>query len=132
MENPVITNYFPGSGIKGVKKSEQALLTTDGALVVEPVTILGVITATEKYGVYDSEASDGTENIKAVSISKVEADSAGNYPLQVILAGDVRLQNLIIQGGNPGENITKEIRDELRKYSIFVESIPDDSVLDNQ
>jgi hypothetical protein len=132
MGNPEIINYFPGSGIKGIKKSEQALLTTGAALVVEPVTILGVITATGKYGVYDSGESDGTQIPKAVSMSKVDAAGAGDHVIQVILVGDIREENLIIQGGNPGENITKAIKDQLRDYGIIVESYPDDSILDNQ
>jgi len=125
MSNPEITNYFPGSGIKGVKKSEQALLTTTGALTVEPVTILGRITATEKYGVYDSGASDGTENPRAVLLSKVEASGAGDYTVNVMLVGDVRQENLIIQGNDPGENITETLKDQLRDYGIIIESIPD-------
>ena len=132
MENLVITNYFPGSGIKGVRKSEQALLTVAGALIVEVPTILGVITATGKYGVFDVGESDGTQFPKAVSMSKVEAAGAGDYVLHVILIGDIREENLIIQGGNPGENITKIIKDQLRDYGIIVESYPDDSILDNQ
>lgn len=132
METNEVTNYYPGDGVREVKRSEQAELTTVGAITVERITILGRITATGKYGYYNSGASDGTQIPVAVSLSEVVADGAGDFPLGVLLAGSVREENLIIYGTGPGIGITPAIKDALRTYGIHVYSMPDCGVLDNQ
>lgn len=133
MDNNEVTNFYPGDGAREVKHSEQSELTTVGAVTVKRLTILGRITATGKYCFYDSgDDPVGSGTPVAVSLSEVVADDVGDFPLGVMLAGSVREEDIIIHGNNPGEGITPAIKDALRTYGIYVYSMPDCGVLDNQ
>ena len=133
MNNNVVTNFYPGDGVRAVVKSEQAVLTSAGADTVARLTILGRITATGKYGFYNvGNSPAGTGTPVAVSLSEVVAAGAGDDPLGVLLAGTVNEDNLIIDGSAPGVGITESIKDLLRTFGIFVETIDETAELDNQ
>jgi hypothetical protein len=132
MANPIITNFDTEDGVRAVEASEQSVLTSAGADTVARLTILGRITATGKYGFYDSGAVDGTEVPVAVSLSEVVAAGAGDDPLGVMLKGKVREDKLIIDGTGPGVGITEAIKDSLRTFGIIVEPATETAALDNQ
>lgn len=133
MGNLTVTNFYPGDGVREVKHSEQAILTSAGAVTTKRLTILGRITADGKYAFYNTGNSPTGTNVPvAVSLSEVVSDGAGDDPIGVMLAGIVREGDLIIHGSNPGVGITEAIKDQLRTYGIFVESCDESNVLDNQ
>jgi hypothetical protein len=133
MANNTVTNFYPGDGVREVKASEQAVLTSAGAVTTKRLTILGRITSGGKYAPYASNDSPSGCNIPvAVSLSEVVSDGAGDDPVGVMLQGTVNEADLTIHGGTTGENITEAIKDQLRTYGIIVESIDDANELDNQ
>lgn len=133
MGNNTVTNFYPGDGVRDVKVSEQAILTSAGAVTTKRLTILARITADGKYCPYAANNSPtGAATPVAVSLSEVVADGAGDDPVGVMLQGTVNEANLTIHGGTTGENITAAIKDSLRTYGIIVETIDDCNELDNQ
>ena len=132
MANPEITNYTTEDGVRSVEASEQGELTLAGADTIARLTILGRITATGKYGLYASGASDGTEIPLAVSLSEVVATGAGDFPLGVMLKGKIREDQLIIDGSAAGVGITGAIKDALRTFGIIVEPALETARQDNQ
>lgn len=132
MANPVITNFSTEDGVRAVEASEQSELTLAGADTIARLTILGRITATGKYGPYDSGAATGVEIPVAVSLSEVVATGAGDFPFGVLLKGKVRTDKLIIDGSSAGVGITHAIKDSLRTSGIIVEDAAETAALDNQ
>jgi len=133
MSNNIVTNFYPGDGVRQVDESEQGLLTSADADTVARLTILGRITATGYYGFYSSgDSPSGVGTPVAVSLSEVVADGAGDDPVGVLLKGKVREEDLIIDGNEAGVGITEAIKDSLRTYGIIVESSTDCNALDNQ
>lgn len=133
MANPTVTNFYPGDGVRNVKASEQAILTSAGAVTTKKLTILGRITSGGKYAPYASNDSPSGCNVPvAVSLSEVVSDGAGDDPVGVMLAGTVEEEKLTIHGGTTGANITEAIKDQLRTFGIFVVSKTECNALDNQ
>ncbi len=132
MSNLTITNFSTEDGIRGVSTSEQGVITLTENTTVGRITILGRITATGKYGVYASGATDGTEKPIAVSVSEAVSTVAGDYAVGVMLGGEVREDSLIIHGSDPGVGITDAIKDMLRDYGIIVKPAVETLALDNQ
>jgi len=132
MANPEIVNFDTMDGVRAVTESEQAVLTSAGADTVARLTILGRITASEKYGFYASGAIDGSEVPVAVSLSEVVAAGAGDDPVGVMLGGKVDASKLIIDGSAAGVGITDAIKDSLRTFGIIVEDYTETAALDNQ
>ena len=127
MANPEITNFDIADGVRAVKTSEQALLTTGGAVTVPKLTVLGRIASTGNYGVYKSTNSDGTENPVAVSLNEVVATSSGDFAVSVLLEGKISSDKLVVDGG-----LTPAIKDSLRDYGIIIEDVTECGELDNQ
>ncbi len=132
MANPEIVNYDSMDGVRAVEASEQSVLTSAGADTVARLTILGRITADEKYAFYNVANSPAGTNIPvAVSLSEVVADGAGDDPVGVMLAGRVDAAKLIIDGSAAGVDITEAIKDSLRTFGIIVEDYTETAGLDN-
>ena len=133
MSNLTTTNFETKDGVRGVKKSEQAILTVAGASTIARLTILGRITADGKYGVYNvGDTPAGTITPVAVLLNEVVATGAGDYPCGVMLQGVVSEDKLIINGSEAGVGITEAIKDALRTFDISVQSEQECARLDNQ
>ncbi len=130
MANIDITNYTTVSPIRGVEHSEQGIITLAEGVTISPVCVLGRITATEKYAPYNPDASDGSEKPVAVSLSEVCATNAGDYPVGVMLAGEVDEAYLYVAGTNPEVNAA--LKDALRGFGIYAKKYTETAVLDNQ
>jgi|LGOV01.1.fsa_nt_gb hypothetical protein len=133
MANLDITNFETKDGVRGVKKSEQSVLTVAGVGTIKRLTILGRITADGKYGVYNvGDTPAGTVTPVTVLLSEVVSTGAGDYPCGVMLQGVVEDEKLIISGSEAGVGITEAIKDALRTFDISVESALECARLDNQ
>jgi hypothetical protein len=131
MANISITNYSAYDGIKP-KDTEQAVLTGLGADAFIRGTLLGRITATEKYYVYNvANTPAGTGTIVGVLLNAVTTTDTSDYPIGVMLTGEIDEDILMIDGGTQGENITEAIKDTLRGLGIIVKSPTESGVIDN-
>lgn len=133
MDYPDVTNYDPHDVIRAVNHDDQGIITFAGAVTVAKGTILGRITATEKYCYYSSgDSPAGAANIEGISLNEVVATGAGDKPIGVMREGIVDEDLLIIQGNDPGVGITEAIKDQLLKLGIRVVKYTDPSIADNQ
>jgi len=132
MANMTATTYTPGDGVRKVQHSEQALLTSAGAVTTYRLTLLGRVTSGGKYCPYASNDSPTGANIPvAISLSEVVSDGAGDDVCGILLAGEVEESKIRIHGGTVGANITEAIKDQLRTMGIIVTDSVDCNVLDN-
>jgi len=133
MDYPTVTNYQPGDGARKVDHSIQGVLTTVGAVTIYRLTILGRITATEKYCFYDPANNPvGSSNIEGISLSEVVATGAVDKPVSVMREGEVDKAQIRIHGSAVGVGITAAIIDELQKLGIRVVSYTECGAYDNQ
>ena len=132
MPNLVTTIVDQGSVLlKDGQYEQDKALTFAGAATVLAGTILAVTTATGKYTPFVIGGAGGAEIPKAVLVSDVTAEGAGDEVIFPLVAGSVRAERLIVAADGDDSNITKAILDQLRDYSIVALSVDDISVLDN-
>jgi hypothetical protein len=62
----------------------------------------------------------------------VTATGAGDVPIRGMVSGDVRKERLIIDLDGTGANITDEILDQLRDFTIVAGDVQELNILDNQ
>jgi hypothetical protein len=132
MANLTITNYDPQTFLRRVDLTEQNTLTGAGADVFTAGTLLGRITATGKWQVYASGASDGTQNIQGILLNAVTTTDTSAYPVQVLLRGEVEKALITIDGSAAGVGITKAIEDTCRSIGIDVVTKTELNDLDTQ
>jgi len=131
MSNCTITAFYPGDGVRSAEKTEQAELTSAGAVTTYRLTILARVTSGGKWCPYASNDSPSGANVpRGISLSEVVADGAGDDPVGVLIKGEVEEEKIRIYGGNAGENITEAIKDYLKAAGIYVVSRSDKNILD--
>jgi len=69
---------------------------------------------------------------KAILTYDVTATGAGNEAIRSMISGWVRQERLIIDADGDGSNITSEILDQLRDFTIVSEPVTELNILDNQ
>lgn len=112
---------------------EDGVLTLAGAATVKAGTILAVDSSTQKYVLFVKGGNTNENGIpKAVLTYDLVVTGAGDQPVRVGLAGDVRLDKLIINADGDNSNIDKTVMDQLRDYGIVVRTVKNLSSLDNQ
>ncbi|MBK2258728.1 head decoration protein [Francisella philomiragia] len=112
---------------------EDGVLTLAGAATVKAGTILAVDSSTQKYVLFVKGGNTNENGIpKAVLTYDLVATGAGDRPVRVGLAGDVRLDKLIINADGDNSNVDKTVMDQLRDYGIVVRTVKNLSSLDNQ
>lgn len=89
----------------------EGVTVVSGEGVLARGTVLGKITASGKFGAYDSEASNGLENPVAILAVGVDATD-GDVQASVYLSGEFRAGALT--------GYAAAIKDALRALSIFV------------
>jgi len=133
MANLTLTNFDPQDGVRSCKHSEQALMTSAGAVTTYALTILGRVTSGEKWCPYAANDSPTGANVaRAILLNTIVADGAGDDPAGVMLEGEVEESKIRIYGGTVGANITEAIKDSLRQHGIFVVTKTEVNALDNQ
>lgn len=133
MASLTITNYDPQSWLRRVDSSQQSVLTGLGADVFTAGTLLGRITATGKYYVYNvGDTPAGTGTIVGILMNDVTTTDTSDYPIQVLLAGEVDSALITIDGSAVGTGITEAIKDSLRTFGIFVVDKTELNNLDTQ
>lgn len=133
MANLTITNYDPQSWLRRVDLSEQGVLTGLGADVFTAGTLLGRITATGKYYVYNVGGTPaGTDTIVGILMNDVTTTDTSDYPIQILLAGEVDDALITIDGSAAGTGITNAIKDALRTFGIHAVNKTELNNLDTQ
>jgi hypothetical protein len=76
-----LTTMNPGTGV-AIKseangdRSRETIIIASGTGLLLSGTVLGKITATGKYGLYDNDASDGRQTFAAVLLAETDATTA--------------------------------------------------------
>lgn len=122
-ENQKITHIDRGSVVVHCESREWADLHFAAPGTVKAGTILARDTSTGAFVPFDAEdASDGHDVPSAVLTYEVTAESAGYVTVQVLTAGLVNVQRLVIHGSDPevlgGSPIPVDVLDGLRARSI--------------
>lgn len=129
MANPVITNNDVGQIAIGECDFEEHVWTAGGADVLAAGTIMARITATGKWGIYDTGGAGGLGVACGVLTYPVTAGGAGDVPVAVLVRGTVNL-NRILQ--DDGGAVTEAVVDQLRDYGIMALPVRQLAQLDNQ
>lgn len=134
MADPVITNIDNSNVIfKAPQFDMNATITFAGADTFASGTILAVDSVSLKYVLFVKGGVTNENGIpKGVLTYDVVATGAGDEKGQVLIAGSVRKEKLIIDADGDDSNVDKAVLDELRDYSIIPEFVTDVSELDNQ
>lgn len=130
MANITITNYTIDDGIRP-DKTEQHVIAGAATDTFIRGTLMGRITASAKWQVYDSGAGDGTEVVKGILLNEVDTTNGVDSPCGIMLTGEIDEHICMIDGGTQGENITKALKDAMRDYGINVMSKTECGVIDN-
>ncbi len=69
--------------------SREEITIVSGSGVVEPGTVLAVVTATGKYAPYEDAAADGTETAAGVLIYQTDATSADQSAVAIVRLAEV-------------------------------------------
>lgn len=101
---------FIVSEANGARSREQVTLVT--GQVVEAGTVLGKITASGKYAVYDNAAVDGTQAAAAIALSACDATSADQDLVVILRDAEVNSDELD-WGASDGTAITAGTADLL-------------------
>ena len=121
------------SYLRKAEQTEQYVLTGLGADVFTAGTLLGRITATGKWYVYNvADTPSGTGTIKGILMNAITTTDTSDYPCQVLLRGEVDSSLITIDGSDAGSGITKAIKDTLRGVGIDVVDKTDMNDLDTQ
>ena len=134
MPDPTITNIDNSNVIFMEPKYDfNAVVTFAGGDTFAGGTILAVDSVSLKYVLFVKGGSTNENGIpKAVITYDLVAAGAGDEKGQVLIAGSVRKEKLIIDADGDDSNVDKAVLDQLRDYSIIPEFVTDVSELDNQ
>lgn len=125
-----ITNVNQGGIVIGDAEYDAALLTHAGAGTIAAGTILGRITASGKFVVYASGASDGSEIPVAVLTIDSVATGAGDLAIRPLIGGRVKTSKII--DPNTSTVPTKAVQDAIRSYGIVCIDTDEINIQDNQ
>ena len=134
MPDPTITNIDNSNVIfKDAQYDMNATVTFVGADTFAAGTILAVDSVSLKWVLFAKGGATNENGIpKGVMTYDLVAAGAGDEKGQVLIAGSVRKEKLIIDADGDDSNIDHAVVDQLRDYSIVVEFVTDVSELDNQ
>lgn len=133
--DPAILNIDNSNVIfRSAQFNHNAEITFAGADTFAAGTILAVDSSTLLYVLFVKGGSTNENGIpKAVLTYELIAAGAGDVGgQQVMIAGSVRKEKLIIDADGDDSNIDQAVIDQLRDYSIIPEFVTDVSELDNQ
>jgi len=130
MANPVITVNDVGQiGIGQCDVEHDTPWAAGGADVLAAGTIMARITASGKWGIYDTAGAGGLGVACGVLAYQATAGGAGDVPVDVIVRGTVN-QDRILQ--DDAGAVTAAVVDQLRSYSILAKPVTQLAQEDNQ
>jgi len=87
------------------------------------------VAALNKWVIFNPAGVGGAEEPRGILTIAASAAGAGDVSVRPLIKGKVRTEKLVIDGG---ASVTDEIKNQLRKYSIFCIDVDELNVLDNQ
>lgn len=129
MADPVITNNDVGQIAIGESDFEHHVWAAGGADTLAAGTIMARITASGKWGIYDTGGAGGLGVACGVLTYEVTATGAGDVPVAVLVRGTVN-QDRILQ--DDAGAVTPAVVDQLRDYGILAKPVQQLAQLDNQ
>lgn len=103
-------------------QEKDAELTFAGAGTVAEGTVLGIVTVSQTFFPFKSDAADGSQIPKAVLTYEQSADGAGDVIIRPMIGGEVDYNYLVFEkvGDDLDTVISGEtVREHLRKYGII-------------
>lgn len=123
-DNIEIFNNDRGSVVVECESSERNVITFGGAGTLKAGTILARSTSTGAFIVFaKGGSSDGNGAPKGVLTYDVTAEGASDVPAQVLTAGIVNSERLIIDADGDGSNVDSVVLDLLRAVSIRTKQV---------
>lgn len=133
MANVEITNIDLGSVIFESGEFRDGLLTFAGEGVVLSGTILARDSVSGNFVPYVIDGVANENGIpKAVLTYDVAAEAAGDIAIRAMVSGKVRTQRLIVDADGDDSNITEEVLEQLRDYSLVAVDVQELGRFDNQ
>ena len=129
MADPTITNNDVGQIAIEVSDFEHGLWTAGAADTLAAGTIMARITASGKWGIYDTGGAGGLGVACGVLTYEAVAGAAGDIPVAILVRGTVNSDRLLQDDAGA---VTVAILDQLRSYGILGKSVLQVSQLDNQ
>lgn len=129
MADPVITNIDVGQIAIGACDFEEHVWTAGGVDTLAAGTIMARITASGKWGIYDTGGAGGLGVACGVLAYAVSAGGAGDVPVAVLVRGTVNQDRLLQDDGGA---VTEAVIDQLRDYGILAKPTKQLAQLDNQ
>lgn len=130
MADPVITVNDVGQiGIGQCDVEHDTAWAAGGADTLAAGTIMARITASGKWGIYDTGGAGGLGVANGVLAYEVSASGAGDVPVDVIVRGTVN-QDRIAQ--DDGGAVTAAVVDQLRSNGILAKPVKQLAQEDNQ
>ena len=134
MPDPTITNNDLGSVVLRDAQINDDTFTAAGAGTILEGTILARDSVSGKLVVFEKGGTTNENGIpKAVLTHELVAAGAGDLPVRAMVAGQVRLEKLVIDADGDASNVDAVVRDQLRDYGGIVSiSVNELAELDNQ
>lgn len=131
--DPTITNIDNSSVIvKDAEFKHDAEITFAGADTFAAGTILAVDSSSLKFVLFVKGGSTNENGIpKGVLTLDVVATGAGDEISDIMIAGSVRKEKLIIDADGDDTNVDQAVLDQLRDYGLIPVFVTDVSELDN-
>lgn len=112
---------------------QKETVTFAGADTLAAGTILARDSVSQKLVIYVKGGSTNENGIpKVVLPHELVATGAGDLPADVLVGGQVRFSQLIIDADGDNSNIDAAVKDQLRDYGIVSRETTQLSELDNQ
>ena len=128
MADPVITINDVGQIAIEVSDFEHHVWTAGGADVLAAGTIMARITASGKWGIYDTGGAGGLGVAQGVLTYEVTATASGDVPVAVLVRGTVNQDRLLQDDAGA---VTTAILDQLRNNGIMAKPVLQVAQLDN-
>jgi hypothetical protein len=134
MSNITITNNELNNVLLNEGKFDDAQLTfAEGTSLIAEGTILALDSVSLNYVPFVKGGTTNEDGIpKAILTYDVTVESAGTYPVRILIGGDVRQDRLIIQADGDNSNVDAAVLAQLRDYAIIPIANDQLNILDNQ
>lgn len=101
-------------------RTEKPIVIVSGAGALTRGTVLGIVTASGKYKVYDNAASDGSQVARGLLVTDVDATS-GDVPVSMYVTGEFN-KDAVDWGTNDSTGITAGTAD-LEALNLYLKEV---------
>lgn len=130
--NMTVTDVVRGSLVKANAQYREEVITLTGPDTFLKGTLLARNSVGGKLVPMVVGGANGTDTPIAVLTYTITTTGAGDVMSQVMIAGNVRKDKLIIDADGTGANITAAHIESLRNWGIIADVVTDFSQLDNR